>query len=200
MDSNTAKLEDLMLRYALRRRDVAQLLGKPLNSAGGYSNSTVDRWLSGANQVPDMALELLELKLKGRQQRPDPWQRLIRQPLAYRDQRELEADLAPVLEQIARGEVPRTGRTSQPLALQRAGYLLELVAQLGGPRFKPHRARLLAEARLLRERLKGQVEAQPLRVGDRVQGQTLDDLARKWGLTRGANIQRFRQLALTGHV
>jgi transcriptional regulator with XRE-family HTH domain len=40
-----------MLRYGLRRRDVAELLGKPLNSAGGYSNSTIDRWLSGANQV-----------------------------------------------------------------------------------------------------------------------------------------------------
>jgi hypothetical protein len=59
---------------------------------------------------------------------------------------------------------------------------------------------LLAEAGLLCERLKGQLEAQPLRAGDRVRGETLDDLARKWGLTRGADIQRFRQLAVTGHV
>lgn len=196
----TAQLEDLMIRYGLRRRDVAQLLGKPLNSAGGYSNSTVDRWLSGANQVPEMALDLLALKLAGREEHADPWQRLIRQPLAYRDQRELEVDLAPVLEQIERGEIPRTGRASRPLVLQRAGYLLELIAQLGGPRFQPQRKRLLEEARRLQERLGEHTQPEPLRVGERVSRETMDDLARKWRLTRGADIRRFRQLALTGQV
>lgn len=196
----TARLEDLMIRYGLRRRDVAELLGKPLNSAGGYSNSTVDRWLSGANQIPAMALELLELKLVGREGRPDPWQRLIRQPVAYRDQRELEADLAPVMERIGRGEIPRTGRASQPLVLQRAGYLLELIAHLGGPRFQPHRKYLLEEARRLRERLGEHTQSEPFRASERVNGETMDDLARKWGLTRGADIRRFRQLALSGHV
>lgn len=200
MGQSTEKLEDLMLRYALRRRDVAELLGKPLNSAGGYSNSTVDRWLGGRQQVPNMALELLELKLKDRQQQLDPWQRLIRQPLAYRDQRELEVDLARVLEHIANSELPRTGRTAKPLALQRAGYLLELIAQLGGPRFKPYRARLLAEARRLSQRLHQGIEVHPLRAGEKVDRDTQDDLARKWGLSRGADIQRFRQLALTGRV
>ncbi len=198
--NRNAQLEDLMLRHGLRRRDVAELLGKPLNSAGGYSNSTVDRWLSGANQVPDMALELLELKLAGREGRPDRWQRLIRQPLSYQDQRELEADLAPVMEQIERGEMPRTPRSLRPLALQRAGYWLELIAQLGGPRFKPQRDRLLTEAARLRERLHERTEAAPLRAGDRVDHETMDDLARKWRLTKGADIRRFRQLALTGRV
>lgn len=196
----TAQLEDLMIRYCLRRRDVAQLLGKPLNSAGGYSNSTVDRWLSGGNQVPEMALDLLAMKLEGREEHPDPWQRLIRQPLAYRDQRELEADLAPVLERIERGEVPRTGRASRPLVLQRAGYLLELIAHLGGRRFQPHRKRLLEEASRLRERLGERTQPEPLRASERVSGEIMDDLARKWGLTRGADIRRFRQLALSGHV
>jgi hypothetical protein len=199
MDS-TAHLEDLMLRYALRRRDVAQLLGKPLNSAGGYSNSTVDRWLSGTNRVPEMALELIELKLAGRSERPDPWQRLIRQPIPYRDQRELEADLTLVLERIAQGEMPRTGPASRPLTLQRAGYLLELIAHLGGPRYKPQRERLLEVAARLHERLNRRTRTEPLRAGERVQGPTMDDLARKWGLSRGADIRRFRQLALTGQV
>ncbi len=197
---NRARLEDLMLGHALRRRDVAQLLGKPLNAAGGYSNSTVDHWLSGTHQVPGHVLELLQLKLAGRQQRPDPWQRLIRQPLPYTNQRELEADLAQVLEQIAQGKLPCTGRIFKAPALQRAGYWLELIAQLGGPRFKPHRARLLSEASRIRKRLNSSTQAEPLRAGDRVQTKTLDDLARKWSLTRGADIQRFRQLALTGHV
>lgn len=195
-----AQLEDLMLRYALRRRDVAELLGKSLNSAGGYSNSTVDRWLSGENQVPEMALELLAMKLGSRAERPDPWQRLVRQPVAYRDQRELEADLSQVLERIVRGEIPRTGRASRPLVLQRAGYLLELIAQLGGPRFQPQRKKLLQEAERLRARLAERNEPAPLRASDRGTGDTMDDLARKWRLTRGADIRRFRQLALTGHV
>lgn len=196
----TARLEDLMLRYALRRRDVAQLLGKPLNAAGGYSNSTVDSWLSGTNRVPEMALELIDLKLAGKEEHPDPWQRLIRQPVPYRDQRELEADLAAVLQQLERGQLPRTGRTPGSIVLQRAGYWLELVAHLGGPRYKPQRERLLEEAAQLHKRLNGRIETEPLRVGERVEGQTMDDLARKWGLTRGADIRRFRQLALTGRV
>ncbi len=199
MDNN-ARLEDLMLRYALRRRDIARLLGKPLNAAGGYSNSTVDRWLSGTHQAPDHVLELLALKLARRQPAPSHWQRLIRQPLPYVDQRDLERDLAPVLDRIARGDLPRTGRVFKDSALRRAGYWLELIAQLGGPRFAPHRTRLLAEARRLGERLGNQSMPEPLRVGELVHTETRDDLARKWKLTRGADIQRFRQLAYTGHV
>ncbi|MBB6088051.1 hypothetical protein [Wenzhouxiangella marina] len=189
-----------MIRYALRRRDVARLLGKPLNSAEGYSNSTVDRWLSGDNPVPEMALELLTMKLEGREERSDHWQCLIRQPLGYRDQRALEVDLAAVMAQIERGNLPRTGRTSRPEALQRAGYLLELIAQLGGPRFQPHREKLLKEAARLRARLGERRQSVPLRANEAVHSETMDDLARKWGLSRGADIRRFRQLALSGHV
>jgi len=198
--NRNAQLEDLMIRYALRRRDVAQLLGQPLNSAGGYSNSTVDRWLSGANQVPGMALELLAMKLEGREEQPDPWQRLIRQPVAYRDQREMEADLAAVLARIERGELPRTGLASRPLVLQRAGYLLDLIAQLGGPRFHPQRKKLLEEAARLRARLGQRRQPATLRANESASGETMDDLARKWGLSRGADIRRFRQLAQSGHV
>ncbi len=198
--NRNAQLEDLMIRHALRRQDVARLLGKPLNSAGGYSNSTVDRWLSGANQVPEMALELLAMKLEGREEQPDPWQRLIRQPVAYRDQRALETDLAAVLARIERGELPRTGLASRPVVLQRAGYLLELIAQLGGPRFQSQRKKLLEEAARLRARLGQRRQPATLRANEFVSGETMDDLARKWGLTRGADIRRFRQLALSGHV
>lgn len=197
---NTARLKELLLHHALRRRDVARLLGKPLNAAGGYSNSTVDRWLSGNHQVPDHVLELLELKLAGVPQQPDRWQRLIRQARPYVDQRELEIDLVEVLDQIAGGETPDSERIFKASALQRAGYWLELIAQLGGPRFKPHRTRLLGEAERLRKRLGQRARAASLRAGERVQAETRDDLARKWHLTRGADIQRFRQLAQAGHV
>lgn len=189
-----------MLRHMLRRRDLAQLLGKPLNSAGGYSNSTVDRWLSRDNPVPAMVIELLELKLAGRADRVDPWQRLIRQPVPYADLRELEQDLARVMARVERGEIPRTGRLKQSLPLRRAGYWLELMAHLGGPRLKPQRGALLAEARKLHNKAGAPGSVAPLRAGDRRPRKSLDDLARKWGLAPGADIARFRQLARTGHV
>lgn len=197
---NAARLKDLMLRYSLRRCDVAALLGKPLNAAGGYSNSTIDRWLSGIHQVPGHVLELLELKLAKQQMRPDHWQRLIGQPIPYKDQRELERDLGAILDQIAAGNIPLTGKVKNKVALQRAGYWLEIIAHLGGTRFQPHRARLLAEAERLHERIDASVPAEPLRAGEQVKSRTLDDLARKWHLTRGADIQRFRQLAQAGRV
>lgn len=189
-----------MLRYALRRRDVAGLLGKPLNSAGGYSNSTVDRWLDGKNPIPGVALELLELKLADRDERLDPWQRLIRQPVPYADQRDMEADLKAVLACLERGGIPRVGRGSKSVALKRAGYWLELIAQLGGPRFRPWRQPLLTEARRIRRRLGEAGLLEPLRAGDRRPRETMDDLALKWGLAPGADISRFRRLALTGRV
>ena len=189
-----------MLRFALRRRDVAALLGKPLNSAGGYSNSTIDRWLSADHRVPDMALELLEMKLADRDEQIDPWQRLIRQPVPYADQREMEADLKLVLDRLEQGELPSVGHLSKPLALRRAGYWLELIAQLGGPRFKPWRQALLSEARRIQKRIGEAESVQPLRAGDRRRRNTMDDLAIKWGLAPGADITRFRQLALTGTV
>ena len=125
---NCERLQDLVLRYGLRRRDVADLLGKPLNSAGGYSNSTVDHWLAGRHNVPEHVLMLLEMKLADRVVSDDPWQRLIRQPMPYKSQRELEADLARVLEKLQNGELPSTPRTARPEVLQRAGYWLELIA------------------------------------------------------------------------
>ncbi len=101
---------------------MAELLGKPLNSAASYSNSTVDRWLSGRGPIPGFALELLELKLADRDEQPHCWQRLIRQPVPYSDQRELEADLKDVLAALERGKLPRIGRGRNLIALRRAGY------------------------------------------------------------------------------
>ncbi|TQE94923.1 MAG: hypothetical protein FKY71_17410 [Spiribacter salinus] len=89
-----------MLHHGLKRRDVARLLGKTLNAGGGYSNSTVDSWLSGKNRMPEPMLELLELKIAGSADQSEAWQRLIQQPLPYTDQREMERDLARVLNQI----------------------------------------------------------------------------------------------------
>ena len=128
------------------------------------------------------------------------WQRLINQSPPYQDQRELEQDLAPVLEHIAAGAMPCTQGLLDQLSVQRAGYWLEIIAHLGGPRFKPHRSRLLAEAERLYQRMNTDAPTEPLRAGEQVSSPTLDDLARKWHLTRGADIQRFRQLAHTGHV
>ena len=48
---NSTLLKHLMLRYRLRRRDLAALLGNRLNAAGGYSRSEVDCWLSGMRNV-----------------------------------------------------------------------------------------------------------------------------------------------------
>lgn len=199
MDTN-ARLEHLMLCHGLRRRDVARLLDKPLNSAGGYSNSTVDRWLSGKNRMPGPVLELLELKLGEKGNPVDPWQRLIRQPLPYADEREMERDLARVMDRVARGDVPRSGRLKKSLPLRRAGYWLELMGHLGGPRLEGQRAALLAEAHRLHRRINPPESIEPLRAGDSRPRETRDDIARDWGLAPGADIARFRQLARTGHI
>lgn len=193
-------LQDLMLRYGLRRRDVAGLLGKPLNAAGGYSNSTVDRWLAGDPPVPAPMLELLRLKLAGKPERPDPWQRLIRQPLPYPDLREMERDLAQVMAELDQGKMPKTPRTAHPETLRRAGYLLELIAHFGGARFAPVRDRLLREAEAIRGRIRESPPMEPFRHGEAHREPGMDDLAHKWWLSRGADLRRFRQLATTGHA
>jgi transcriptional regulator with XRE-family HTH domain len=196
-----AGLEDLMLRHGLGRRDIAELLGKPLNSAGGYSNSTVDRWLAGDHRVPATTLELLRLKLSGRTEADNPWLRLLKQPMPYPTQRHLERDLAPVLDTMRAGNVPKTGRVRHSLALRRAGYLLELTAYLGGPDFTRLRRPLLAEADRLRRQVDTSTVAfEPFRAGVPVGTTVLDDLAARWRLSPGADIRRFRQLAHTGHV
>jgi len=189
-----------MLHHGLKRRDVARLLGKTLNAGGGYSNSTIDSWLSGRNRMPEPMLELLELKLGGSADQSEAWQRLIQQPLPYTDQREMERDLARVLEQAAHGDLPRLGRLKKPLPLRRAGYLLELMGHLGGPRHEGQRRELLSQARRLRDRVGVPASIEPLRAGDTRTRETEDDLAREWGLAPGADIARFRQLARTGHV
>lgn len=199
MDTNS-RLQYLMLQYGLRRRDVARLLGKTLNAGGGYSNSTVDSWLSGKNRMPEPMLELLDLKLGGRANQSEAWQRLIQQPLPYTDQREMERDLACVMDRVAHGDVPRVGRLKKPLPLRRAGYLLELMGHLGGPRLSGQRKALLTAARHLRDRVGVLDSIEPLRSGDSRQRETRDDLARDWGLAPAADISRFRQLARTGHV
>lgn len=209
-------LQHLMLHHDLKRRDVARLLAKRLNSGGGYSNSTVDSWLSGKNRMPEPMLELLKLKLgesadchdkrKNNRKddrdhnRPEAWQRLIQQPLAYSDQRAMERDLAQVINRVAHGDVPHVGRLKKQLPLRRAGYLLELMGHLGGTRLEAQRRALLAEARRLRERVGVPDSIEPLRAGDTRKRETRDDLARAWGLAPGADIARFRQLARTGHV
>lgn len=145
-------------------------------------------------------LERLELKRVDEPVWLDRWERLIGQPIPYTDQRALEQDLGVILEQIAAGNIPPVGKLTNQTALRRAGYWLEIIAHLGGPRFQPHRARLLAEAGRLYERIDSGGPAEPLRAGEEVKSHTLDDLARKWHLTRGADLQRFRQLAQTGSV
>jgi hypothetical protein len=62
------RLMDLMSRYGLDRRDVAELVR--------VRPQTVDHWLlshesKNREEVPDMAVELLELKLRDRTPRTD---------------------------------------------------------------------------------------------------------------------------------
>lgn len=197
-------LQDLMLRYDLSRRDVARLLDKPLNSAKGYSNSTVDNWLSGKTAVPPLALELLRLKLKGRKQVNSPWQRLLRQPVPYSSQRELETDLAEALRDLKQGHLPNLGQVRAPAPLRRAGYLLDLASHFGGPGYESQRAGMRAQIQRLRARLQrmpGQTSARvTFRADDQPRERVMDDLAASWGLAAGTDVRRFRQLAQTGHV
>lgn len=193
-------LQALMLRYGLSRRDAAKLLGKPLNSAGGYSNSTVDSWLSGKNRVPKAVLELLRLKLKGRKSATSAWPRLLHQPLPYASQRELEADLAGALNELKQGQLPDLGRVRAQAPLRRAGYLFELTSHFGGPAYQGLRDQMLERAQLLRQRLPQTPVVVTFRAGDQPRDFLMDDLARRWGLSAGTDVRRFRQLAQTGHV
>lgn len=201
----TNPLQDLMLRYDLSRRDVARLLNKPLNSARGYSNSTVDNWLSGKTAVPPLALELLRLKLRGRKQVKNPWHRLLRQPLPYASQRELETDLAEALRDLKQGHLPNLGQVRAPAPLRRAGYLLDLATHFGGPAYEGQRARMQVLTQQLRAHLQ-QTQVQQtsvpvsFRVDDQPRAFLMDDLAASWGLAAGTDVRRFRQLARTGHV
>ncbi|MGE0385768.1 MAG: hypothetical protein AB7Q97_13635 [Gammaproteobacteria bacterium] len=67
--NNRERLIELMLAYRLERRELADLVRA--------TRAQVDAWLlpaeSRAHQpVPDMAIELLELKLAGRPATPPP--------------------------------------------------------------------------------------------------------------------------------
>lgn len=198
-------LRDLMLRYDLSRRDVARLLNKPLNSARGYSNSTVDNWLSGKTAMSPLASELLKLKLKGREQVRNPWQRLLHQPLPYNSQREMEADLAEALQDIKQGHLPNLGKVRAQAPVRRAGYLLDLASHFGGPAYEEQRAQMQARIQHLRARLQQapvQNASAPVtfRADDQPREFLMDDLAANWGLAAGTDVRRFRQLAQTGHV
>ncbi len=65
--NNRDQLIDLMITHKLERRDVAQLVHVPID--------TVHHWLlpmeaHGRVEIPDMAIELLNLKLERRSQLP----------------------------------------------------------------------------------------------------------------------------------
>ena len=193
-------LQALMSRYDLKRRDVAQLLGKALNSSSGYSNSTVDSWLSGRTRVPAATLELLRLKLKSRKVARNVWPRLLHQVEAYSNQRELEKDLALALSDLKAGQLPDWRRFKAADSVRRAGYLLELTSHFGGPAYQAWRKKLLDQARDLKGKLPEASEGDTFLAGDRPRERLMDDLAADWGLAAGTDVRRFRQLARTGHV
>jgi hypothetical protein len=67
--NNRERLFDLIVRYSLDRRDVAELLS--------VTRETVDHWLQPhgtghAEEAPTMAVELLEYKVKDRDAKPLP--------------------------------------------------------------------------------------------------------------------------------
>ena len=66
--NNRQRLIDLMSEHGLDRRDVAELVR--------VKRDTVDHWLLTSEskyreEIPDMAIELLELKLAARGEAPD---------------------------------------------------------------------------------------------------------------------------------
>ncbi len=197
-----AALHQFMLAHRLRRKDVALLLDKPLNSAKGRSNSTVDSWLSGTNPVPRTAMELLRLKVGKKARALTPWQGLAYQHEAYPTQREFERDLSKALDQLRGDRLPQFGRVRSKDAVKRLGYLLELTAMQGGNGFEKARPRLLQKARKWREQLAQESQNQPtaFRAGAATPRALFDDLAARWGLASGTDLRRFRQLARTGHV
>ena len=195
-------LHQLMLDRGLRRRDVAALLGKPLNSAKGQSNSTVDSWLSGTNPVPQAAFELLRLKAKKKARKVNPWTNLAYQYALYPTQREFERDLSKALEQLKGERRLQFGHVRSEEARRRLGYLVELVAMQGGSAFQKFRPELLQKARKWREQLPSAPENRraPFRVGGSRPQVLFDDLAARWGLSAGTDLRRFRQLARTGYA
>ena len=61
--NNRERLMDLMVKHGLERREIAELVR--------IKRETVDHWLASheskySEEMPDMAIELLELKLKDR--------------------------------------------------------------------------------------------------------------------------------------
>lgn len=55
MPPTNGALKQLMQRRQMSRRELALAIGKPLNSAKGYSNGTIDKWLSGERLLrPEM--------------------------------------------------------------------------------------------------------------------------------------------------
>lgn len=58
-----AALIDLMAAHQLKRADVAVLLDMPVRK---YSNGTVDAWLSGRRNMPQIKLAYLRDKLSRR--------------------------------------------------------------------------------------------------------------------------------------
>ena len=61
--NNRERLMDLMVKHGLERREIAELVR--------IKRETVDHWLAAhgskhSEEMPDMAIELLELKLKDR--------------------------------------------------------------------------------------------------------------------------------------
>jgi hypothetical protein len=140
------------------------------------------------------------LKLRSRKPVNNAWQRLLRQPLPYASQRELEGDLAAALNELKQGRLPDLGRVRAHAPLRRAGYLLELTSHFGGPTYAGLREQMLERARQLRQRLPQMPVVVTFRAGDQPRSFLMDDLARHWGLAAGTDVRRFRQLARTGHV
>jgi hypothetical protein len=125
---------------------------------------------------------------------------LLRQPLPYASQRELDTDLADALKELKQGQLPDLGRIRAQTPLRRAGYLFELAAHFGGPAYETLREQMLERARQLRRRLSQTPAGVTFRAGDRPRDVLMDDLARRWGLAAGTDVRRFRQLARSGHV
>lgn len=107
--------------------------------------------------------------------------------------RAAEEDLAQVVSALAAGWLPDPGTLSEA-GLRRAGHLMELTAMLGVD--DAERKNALLRALPNRPSCDGGDSAITFWTLDSAGGH--DSLAKRWGLARGLNLERFRQILIQG--
>lgn len=67
--TTNAKLRQLMQEHGLKNREIAELIGLPVDPKR-YQSATVSSWVSGARNMPGPMLKLLLIQMKNRPATP----------------------------------------------------------------------------------------------------------------------------------